>query len=505
MTIAGTSFLVSLAMFFLVLGAAPRDRDNQLMAAYMTTVAFWGVGSFLTRFMPLIDSSPVISFNMIALGIGFNSLALAALITHYARLWNRHVLSIALVAGLVYFVIASALVFQGRLFENVSVPNGQLRYDFLPLGLVSFVVAYVYYGIALWMLWAYRQKRPGNLLVGGIIIAVGVLTTLTPTLSQFGIAMLCGAISCIIFARALLTENLFEPLAVVNEKFAQGNEMLESLAKELRQTNKQLVEASRLKSTFLANMSHELRTPLNSIIGYTEMLTGGIYGPLNDKQSDRLDRVKRNGRQLLQLINDILDLSKIEANRLELELVPVNLTPLIQECLAIFEPLASSEGLTLSTEIAEPLPSVLGDQARILQVIMNLVSNAVKFTPEGNVTIRARPLHEGEVHLATEEMSGEGPWMLFEVADTGIGIASEHQSLIFEEFRQVDESPSRTYEGTGLGLTITRQLVRLMDGTISVQSASREGSTFSVLLPISQETALSAEPQGSASGGGSRT
>ena len=505
MTIAGTSFLVSLAMFFLVLGAAPRDRDNQLMAVYMTTVAFWAVGSFLTRFLPLIGNDSALPFNMIAMGIGFNSLALAALITHYARLWKRRYLTVTLVAGLMYFVVASALVFQGRLFENVAVPNGQLQYDFLLLGLVSFVVAYIYYGIALWMLWAFRQKRPGNLLVGGIVIAVGVLTTLTPTLSQFGIAMLCGAISSILFARALLTENLFEPLAVVNEKFAQGNEMLESLAEELHQTNEQLIEASRLKSTFLANMSHELRTPLNSIIGYTEMLTEGIYGPLNDKQSDRLVRVKRNGRQLLQLINDILDLSKIEANRLELDLVPVDLPPLIRECLAVFEPLASSEGLTISTELAELLPPVMGDQTRVLQVIMNLVSNAVKFTPEGTVTIRARLLQAGEMAPGTGEVRREGPWMLFEVADTGIGIAEEHQSLIFEEFRQVDESPSRTYEGTGLGLTITQQLIRLMNGTIAVQSAEGEGATFSVLLPISEEATLTTAAESHATLGGGNT
>jgi signal transduction histidine kinase len=264
----------------------------------------------------------------------------------------------------------------------------------------------------------------------------------------------------------------------------------------LRVANVQLTEVNRLKSHFLANMSHELRTPLNSIIGYTDMLSEGVYGELNEKQRDRLDRVRRNGQHLLQLINDILDLSKIEAGRMELDIEAVSLHDIVNQCMGTFEPLAQKKNLELVREMPDDLPMIMADRGRATQVLMNLISNAVKFTSDGKVTIRIQPFTTSQLAAMPVQLREDehGPWMLVKVEDTGIGISPEDQMIIFDEFRQADGSPSRKYEGTGLGLAITRKLVELMHGYIWLTSAPGQGSTFHILLPLLAEASQSPTP-----------
>jgi PAS domain S-box-containing protein len=256
---------------------------------------------------------------------------------------------------------------------------------------------------------------------------------------------------------------------------------------ELAEANVQLAEVNRLKSHFLANMSHELRTPLNSILGYAEMLMQGVYGPVNDRQLDRLEKVTRNGQMLLQLINDILDISKIEAGRTELELAPAHIDGVIGECVTAMEPLAERKGLKLHSEV-QPVPPLLVDRGRLLQVLNNLVGNAIKFTPSGTVTVRAQVLRgSGIFDVPPDLESNRRGWGVIIVEDTGIGIAQEDQQVIFDEFRQVDSSTTRKYEGTGLGLAIVRRLVELMHGRVWLESAPGQGSRFFVALPVAEE------------------
>ena len=241
------------------------------------------------------------------------------------------------------------------------------------------------------------------------------------------------------------------------------------LFREIEEKGRELEAASRHKSQFLANMSHELRTPLNSVLGFTELLVDGIYGELPDKAKTTVARVQANGRHLLGLINDVLDLSKIEAGQLTLTLEDYSVGQIVRSTVTAVEPLARAKGLELSTTVAENLPIGRGDERRLTQVLLNLAGNAVKFTETGAVDILAGAA-DGHFEIA--------------VRDTGPGIAAKDQALIFEEFQQVDSSSTRQKGGTGLGLAISKRIVEMHGGTIDVESVLGSGSTFRLKIPI---------------------
>ena len=236
----------------------------------------------------------------------------------------------------------------------------------------------------------------------------------------------------------------------------------------LEAANAQIQEANRLKSQFLANMSHELRTPMNAIIGFTNLVLRRSGDVLPERQRDNLQKVKLSADHLLTLINDILDLSKIEAGRVDLHPALFSVAGLITTCCATVSPMVR-DGVTLTSAIADDVGDVNTDEGRLKQVLINLLSNALKFTEHGSVTVHAWQA-DGRLSIA--------------VTDTGIGIPPEAQALIFEEFRQADGSTTRKYGGTGLGLSITKKLTELLGGTISVESAEGKGSTFTVTLPV---------------------
>ncbi|CAN7415172.1 ATP-binding protein [Rhizobium sp. LjRoot258] len=244
------------------------------------------------------------------------------------------------------------------------------------------------------------------------------------------------------------------------------------LFREIEDKGRELEAASRHKSQFLANMSHELRTPLNSVLGFTELLVDGIYGELPDRARATVARVQANGRHLLGLINDVLDLSKIEAGQLTLALDDYSLGQIVRTVAAAVEPLAREKGLAFTTSVAENLPTGRGDERRLTQVLLNIAGNAIKFTEAGSVDILAGAT-DGHFEIA--------------VRDTGPGIAPEDQTLIFEEFQQVDNSSTRQKGGTGLGLAISKRFVEMHGGTITVESAPGAGATFRMTIPIDAE------------------
>ncbi len=259
----------------------------------------------------------------------------------------------------------------------------------------------------------------------------------------------------------------------------------------LRQINEDLERASQMKSEFLASMSHELRTPLNSILGFSDLLKRQISGELNHRQVNHVKLIEKSGQHLLQLINDILDLSKIEAGKTELNIQPVEVHRLCSECLKMIQPRADKKRLALSLELDYRLNQVLLDERRVRQIIINLLSNAVKFTPEaGTIKLSGRLVYgsqiEGDYRPDRSPVNASTPYLCLEVQDSGIGIPEDRWHLLFRPFQQVDASLTRRHEGTGLGLALTKRLAELHGGTVSLQSEVNKGSRFRVWLPLTE-------------------
>lgn len=304
-------------------------------------------------------------------------------------------------------------------------------------------------------------------------------------------------VSGILLMGMVQAENLVKPLrrlAFGARQLGQGNldyhleintkDEIESLAEEfnrmaialktsyhqLEETNKQLERVNKLKTEFLASMSHELRTPLNSIIGFSEILIDQLFGELNERQKKYVNNIYTSGEHLLQLINDLLDLSKIEAGKLELQYENFSAPEAIRSLVATLRPLADKKKLSVTVIIDDNVGQIAADQSKFRQILYNLLSNAIKFTPEGGrITVEAKQ---------------EANFITVSVTDTGIGIAKKDQAIIFEQFKQLSGSDTREFEGAGLGLALTKKLVELHGGTIWVESELGQGSCFSFTLPV---------------------
>jgi signal transduction histidine kinase len=292
------------------------------------------------------------------------------------------------------------------------------------------------------------------------------------------------------------------------EDMAKRSAQLEQLYREVR-------DASRIKSEFLANVSHELRTPLNAIVGFVEMLRDGVYGELAPRQGQPVERIAASASHLRHLVDQVLDIAKMAAGRLEVHPEPVVLRPFVLNIVSELESLINEKGLTLSITIGTTLPRVRTDPTHLRQIIVNLVGNAVKYTASGGIAVRARligavsparatdlstpvrtrrdsprPEEEGSLAtiaaLAARAPRADRPWLALQVSDTGIGIAPEDQERIFEEFEQVNAGPrgDSMRRGTGLGLAISRRLARLLGADLTVESELGHGSTFTLWLPV---------------------
>jgi signal transduction histidine kinase len=253
------------------------------------------------------------------------------------------------------------------------------------------------------------------------------------------------------------------------------------LIEQLERDKTELQELDKMRSAFMANMSHELRTPMNTIIGYSEMLIDRVDGPLNKEQERSLEKVRDSARRLLKLIDDVLNISRIESAKMKLEIRELNMKSVITSVVQLFDPLIKQKNLTLSVNVDERLPIVYGDEEKVRQVLTNLLSNAVKFTARGGITITASL---SQIGINT----GEQPLFIeICIADTGIGIKNEDLGKIFDKFVQIDFTLVREYGGTGLGLSIAQGLVKLHKGMIWVSSEYGAGSTFCFTLPLKKE------------------
>lgn len=279
--------------------------------------------------------------------------------------------------------------------------------------------------------------------------------------------VLCGAIR--VHRAEVLVSIANQQLRESNELLIRKNQELEAQRQQIHLQNLKLLEASRTKSQFLTTMSHELRTPLNAIIGFSQLLLRRSKGMLSSQQNDMVERIFNNGKHLLELLNDILDLSKIEAGRLELKPELFNLSHRVNATVEELRSLAEQKHLCLRLQINLPNPQMYADPGRLRQVLVNLLSNAIKFTDQGGVYVEVKEL--------------AADWVSITVRDTGIGIAPDQLQQIFEPFRQIDQTTTRRHSGTGLGLAISDSIVQMMQGKITVESVPGEGSTFRIKLP----------------------
>jgi signal transduction histidine kinase len=270
--------------------------------------------------------------------------------------------------------------------------------------------------------------------------------------------------------KAALFQRLEASAAELERKVQEATGELADQNELLRRQHIALEQASALKSQFLANMSHEFRTPLNAILGYTHMLLNGVTGPVAEAQRKSLTRIDSNSRHLLALINDILDITRIEAGRMPLNLATFHIPELVDEVMSELEPIIKRSNLVVRSSMARSLPALKNDRQKVKQIVLNLLSNALKFTPSGSITVGAT-------------YDSKGRSIAIAVADTGVGIGLEDQIKVFEDFRQLDSSPARGYGGTGLGLSICRRLSQMLGGTIELQSTIGEGSVFTLRLP----------------------
>jgi len=258
---------------------------------------------------------------------------------------------------------------------------------------------------------------------------------------------------------------------------------------ELEHLSAELLRANRAKSEFLANVSHELRTPLNAIVGFVDLLRDGVYGPLNSRQTGPVERIEASANHLRHLVDQVLDLAKMAAGRLEVHTEPVELRPFVFDVASEVEPLMTEKGLSLSLAVGATLPRIRTDPTHLRQILINLLGNAVKFTNDGGIAVRGKLVRRNSANGNSELLpssSSDALWVALQVADSGVGIAEKDRERIFDEFEQVNAGPrgDSIRRGTGLGLSISRRLARLLGGDISVESELGRGSVFTVWLPI---------------------
>jgi signal transduction histidine kinase len=304
-------------------------------------------------------------------------------------------------------------------------------------------------------------------------------------LSQIGIDRWTGLVGWIISLATVLGLAL-----VLRHERRQARSLVER-SKELERLSSELLRVNRMKSEFLANVSHELRTPLNAIVGFVDLLREGVYGDLAPRQVKPVERIEASANHLRHLVDQVLDLAKMAAGRLEIHTETIDLRPFVLDVASEIESLVSEKGLSLSLVMGAALPRIRTDPTHLRQILVNLLGNAVKYTYQGGIVVRTRlvdSLPDSGPALNPSERSSypTTPWIGIQVIDTGIGIAPADQSRIFEEFEQVDAGPrgNSAERGTGLGLAISRRLAALIGGMVELESELGKGSTFTLWLPV---------------------
>jgi signal transduction histidine kinase len=498
--------LLSLSMAgglaFAVLVQPHRNSNKYFFAFFCLVMGCWAITALLIN-MPIesLQLSGVTLLRLHASVLGTLALSYYFFVVAFIKPQGQ-VVRVFSVAGVFILLFALGIIWSGQFYLDANALPVQTgtRPALTPLGYLLFGAAVGGFALSFWLILSSDKPHAKLLRVPTLLLISAYAATIpsTTVLSSLDAFLILSA--ALWMGWAVMRHQVFNPLHDLNTELRTANRDLQQVVSDLAQEkaraealNTELRDANNYKSEFLANMSHELRTPLNSIIGYSELLRKGTYGGLNEKQSDRLEKIHRNGIQLLDLISNILDLNKIEAGKMRLESYFFDLKALVDEVSLQHREIAEMKGLSFRIDIPASTPRLYADPKRIQQVLDNLLDNAVKFTSKGEVCVGARAItvHQGVISNSTEEgfklptigWLRDGEWVVVNFTDTGIGIAPEDQARIFEEFWQVDQSHTREYSGTGLGLTIAKKLVLMHEGAIWVKSRLETGSTFYLALP----------------------
>ncbi len=473
---------IASGLLLLIIWQPVRDRACLSFAGFLAALMVWNLATTMMNNRDVFTLPLELRAKLMTTGIGFSMLTFFTFTLDFrGRRSIRANRAILISTAIAFFT--GFLLWTGNIFDKIEEkPNGIWDYTLKPVGYLA--MAYLI-GLLLVSYLILRRSSDAHcksIEYAALLLIAGHMANAFPSISLFNLDNFAGAGAALLMGWAMLRHNLFMPLSMANAGLRDANARLEAEVLQKEVLNRELQLANRYKNEFMANMSHELRTPLNAVIGYSELLVDQVYGPLNPKQLDRLVKVIKNGRHLLQLITNVLDLADVEAGKLHLKREPTDVMEIVTDAVAQIAPLARQKGLALQIDVSTDLPQVLGDKFRVRQILVNLLSNAVKFTHEGHVKITAAR-HRVDDTSPADHMPPAGTWVTFAVADTGIGIPLDKQATIFEEFRQADNSVTREFGGTGLGLAITRRLVEMQDGYIWLESVPEKGTTFSFALP----------------------
>ena len=465
--VASTSLVtgvISVAMLLLVYWQAPRRRTNQLFALMMLLLAVFCLFNLSSRFVEAPGDEASVIFAITSITYGWMLVIMYYFSEEFTENPHRPMQIIGIILAITAAVTTiSGLAYRGPFQSTVDEQGYYVEYKLS--GILAVIAALVYLILTTIRMRRNPDPRPQAIWTAGVVMLFGAVMVFLRPLSNsldhpwsevltFPYNAVSLGIAALIMGRAVLQAQLFDPLHMLNQK--------------LQKTNQELEQANQHKDLFLASMSHELRTPLNAIIGYTELLRQGIYGPVTEQQVDRLQKVSHNSRRLLNLINDVLDLSKIASGGIGLQPVEISAQELIEQVTDSLASLAKTKGLSLVYDI-EPEITLRADPQRLNQVLVNLIGNAIKFTDEGSISITARR-ENSSLHIT--------------IKDTGIGIPADSFSELFQEFYQVDSGSTRKYEGTGLGLAISKRIVEMHGGKIEFESIYGQGSSFHIRLPL---------------------
>ncbi len=477
-----------------------QHRSNRLLIVYSLALIIWSSLFLLRSLFPEIAEEYANTYlKVLATGLGITTFSYFVFITNFLQaeekiaIWMARLSPISLAVGLI-------IAWSGAGFSDAQ----QLQ----PPGYAAIGIVMLYVAIGFWVILSSAHELAPKLRLGGLLIVAAYASELLELPRDLPITIGLVAVASLLMGWIILRWQLQKSVNDLADEIRVANRDLRQVVTDLATERsksadllKQLSIATRYsqyKNEFLNALGHKLRTPLNSIVGYSQLLESGVYGDLSEKQQDRLIKIQRNGETLLSLINDMLDLNKIDAGQLELNRTALRIPAIIDRTLTAFEQASQEKGVKIRVEIDPETHAIHGDEGRITQVVSQLVGNAIKFTPSGEIVVSAQNVQvkngiAARFALPLIGWLGDGDWVVVQVTDTGIGIPPEAQSHIFDEFYQVDEEAASRFEGTGLGLAIAKKLVELHDGVIWVKSQPNQGSTFSVALrsigAVSQSTA----------------
>ncbi len=473
------------ALCMLVLWQDVRRRSNRFLAIALVLFTLYAALAVLFHFNDTLHYDPALLLYISTTLYGWSLVALFIFEAYFARVdarGRRLIEGLGLVLGL----LVTVLMWRGYTFTNIVQQADQtISYDLQPFGFVALLFLVIYPLFSITVLYRTKSERSRALWPITLLLPIEAVVSALPPLQALPLDALAITIVGVAAARLLMREHVFKPMVELNRK--------------LTATNEELARVDALKSQFLANMSHELRTPLNSVIGYTELVVSGLYGPLTDKQLNRLEKVGRNGRLLLALINDVLDLSKIEAGHMMLIREPLMLSDYVKTVLEGVRPAADANHVSITYTLPPDLPRLFADPVRLEQILRNLLQNAIH-SLQMDAPVSETPLPvtfavTPEVTLTAVHEHGD---IVIHIADNGRGIPLNQQSHVFDvHFNDSDaqriDNPS---EIANLGLAVTRRLVQMHGGRIWFESQGipGKGTVFHVALPTATNEVVPIKP-----------